>query len=194
LGHSRFLLEYRELSQAPSAVWNQVVPDISRDLGDRFQRVELLPLTFTQLVERVCVHIEAPSPQATADILIRQAGGNPLFTEHIMRDLLHSKVVVRDGTGGKFYRIDHFDLFRRRVETLPPKLDALLKHRIETTVSEAPMEFQGAMPSYLGLAAVMISGAGTESAAIDEARIAAAIGCSRNDLARIRHRLWRRAS
>lgn len=187
--HASFLLEYREKSQPQNSAWNKAISEISRDLGERLQKIEVLPLTLAQMVERVCIHIEAPSPQVTADVLIRQAGGNPLFIEHVMRELLHSKIVVRDASGGRFYRIDHFDLFRRRVEALPAQLDALLKYRIEAIVSGTPFELQTFMPPYLGLASVMIAGAGAQSAAIDESRIAAAIGCTQGDLIRIRHRL-----
>lgn len=185
----RFLLEYRDKSEAQNPAWQNAVSEISRDLGERFQKIAILPLTLPQMIERVCIHIEAPSSQATADVLIRQAGGNPLFIEHVMRDLLHSKIVVRDGTGGKFYRIDHFDLFRRCIEKLPAQLDAFLKYRIEAIVSQAPLELQAIIPSYLGLASVMITGAGAQLAAINESRIAAAIGCPQGDLVRIRHRL-----
>jgi hypothetical protein len=188
-GGFRLLLEYREENGNQNRPWERAISEIARDLRNRFRRFLISPLTLQQLIARVCNHIEAPSSQLTAEILLRQAGGNPLFLEHVMRDLLQSKVVVRDPSGGKFYRIDHFDLFRRRIEILPAELDALLRFRVQQTVAEAPGELRDCMAAYLGLASVITSSAGIQSVRLDEPLLAAAIGCSSDLLPRIRHRL-----
>ena len=188
-GQAWFILESRECERPPDSVGIRLVAEVTNDLGARFQLVLLEGLTMQQLMERVCVHIEAPSPQITAEVLLRQAGGNPLFLEHVMRDLLQSKIVLRDHSGGKIYRIDHFDLFRRRIETLPAGLDDLLRYRVQSIISHAPPQFRSAMAAYLGLTSVISSSAGVQSASFDEHKIATAIGCLPEVLPRVRHRL-----
>jgi hypothetical protein len=185
----RLVLEARDREQPANRSWDETVVALQSAAGDGFLNVRVEPLTLDQTIDRVCNQIEAPSPQATAQVLMRQAGGNPLFLEHIMRDLLQSRVVVRDDSGGKFYRIDHFELFRRRIETLPRELDAFLRYRVDDVLARTPAELQPSMAAYLGLAAVVGSGAGALSQKVPEARIAVAVGQSEEFVSRLRHRL-----
>ncbi|WP_353118422.1 ATP-binding protein [Nitratidesulfovibrio sp.] len=186
-GSTHFLLEYRDTDRRENPAWDNALVQCANELGYAFKYHPVVPLTCAEVEHRVCAHIECPEASDIAITLVRMTGGNPMFLEHVVRQFIDDGIIIPGDR--KRYRVDHMDIFKRRIENVPHTIEDFLSFRIGEVVNRAEHRLRPVIKAYLGLSALSLSSRTSDVTSLDEARIAKALHVRPVTLERIRSRV-----
>ena len=184
--HVRILCEFRNTPDEENPEWTGLIQSLTANFGERLDKIHIEPLTRSELEAAVSQVVAGPKPEKIADILFEKTGGNSLFIDQLVRQLISEKIVMKREGGNKkpCLVIRENERLAEEIRHLPDKVMDLLLHRLRfIDQSESSNTTGSVYGAFLGLAALCGEN-------IDIKRINRALGCNHKNGEEILSRLY----